>query len=693
MVVSEYFYFDLETTGLNPRTDQIHGIAYIDANGEAQYEYAWAISDYVKQKLADPSVRKVFHSGKRFDPKFIIASGLELNGELHDTLYYAKEINENRPLGLKPLSLSLLGPESLGGKADLDRAMHEAGVKNIGAFCKMDLMDPAHPFCEIISLYAKEDVRNMRDLHLLFIKRLREIDIKVKKTFGADHPSPLTHLRDEVIPTESYLRQIESGGVRVNLELIEEVRKQAEVVRLNLRNQLDNFPGILSGTIEIEKGLLLKAQVGKKNPVPARSEKHKTIFNWDSNAHVGRLVHEFVLPKGVEAGRTSGGAYKMDEVYLSNLQKGDKKNPLGPEDQKRISDFLILYSRFKKQAKIIGTYTGTNKKGIRSRVVTKEGMPWIYYGLSQTPKTWRTSSYDPNMQNLPRSSPVKRFFIPRSDEKLFLYGDYSQIQLRIAADLSGDPNFIDAYTNDLDFHKITAARIFRSTETEVTDEQRQVGKTCNFLLIFLGFARRLQGELKEKNGLDYSLDQCKELIENYYDYVRVYRWEYLENEIEFMKRHRFQICKTGAIRRLPEIEFGEYLDYRNRQFTGPYWMVKEIRKKLAQKDKIYQPTPEEIYKKANRIYNHALKQGINAPFQTIEAAIVKGAIGNLLRAKFDVKLMVHDSIIVEVDKSRIYQKEQMKEIMESSYQLSVPLKVDIKVIKSFDEKDKYIDKL
>ena len=128
--------------------------------------------------------------------------------------------------------------------------------------------------------------------------------------------------------------------------------------------------------------------------------------------------------------------------------------------------------------------------------------------------TGRLSSINPNLQNIPirteRGKLIRKSFIPRNENYTLLCADYSQIELRIIAFLSGDPNMKNAFHNNEDIHTSTAARVFNISIDEVNEEQRRNAKIVNFGIIYGVSAFGLS------NQTNLTRSESKEIIDNYF---------------------------------------------------------------------------------------------------------------------------------------------------------------------------------
>ncbi len=163
--------------------------------------------------------------------------------------------------------------------------------------------------------------------------------------------------------------------------------------------------------------------------------------------------------------------------------------------------------------------------------------------------TGRISSTNPNLQNIPVRTDdgreIRRAFIADEGD-LLLSADYSQIELRLIADISGDPGMVDAFNAGADIHRATAAKIYHEELGDVTDEQRRNAKTANFGIIYGISAFGLSERLSIPRG------EAKELIENY---MRTYPKikEYMEQSIARAREQGFVTTIHGRKRFLPEI--------------------------------------------------------------------------------------------------------------------------------------------
>jgi DNA polymerase-1 len=261
--------------------------------------------------------------------------------------------------------------------------------------------------------------------------------------------------------------------------------------------------------------------------------------------------------------------------------------------------------------------------------------------------TGRLSSSDPNLQNIPIRTPegrrIRQAFIAPPDHSL-VAADYSQIELRIMAHLSGDASLLNAFAEDRDVHQATAAEVFGLPLHAVTAEQRRSAKAINFGLIYgmsaFGLARQLgigRGEAQK--------------------YVDLY-FERYPGVKRYMEETKQQAREAGFV----ETIFGR---------------------------RLYLP---EIRSRNQALRQYAERSAINAPMQGTAADIIKRAMiavdSWLLRSKTPARLImqVHDELVLEVADAAVDAAvQQLRQLMARAAELSVPLKVDVGVGRNWDE--------
>ena len=341
-------------------------------------------------------------------------------------------------------------------------------------------------------------------------------------------------------------------------------------------------------------------------------------FNIASPKQVGDIL--FGKLKIVEKPKkTKTGQFVTSEEVLAQVQH---KHP--------IVKYILQYRGLKK---LLSTYVDALPELINSRT----GKIHTSYNQTVT-ATGRLSSSNPNLQNIPirdeDGKEVRKAFIPE-DGELFLSADYSQIELRIMAHLSGDKNMINDFTSGHDIHAATAAKIYKKPIEEVTKDERRKAKVANFGIIYgisvFGLAERMNVDRRE----------AKELIDNYFaTYPDI--CAYIERCKEEARANGYVTTLFGRKRFLPDI------NSRNAVVRG-----------------------------------YAERNAVNAPIQGSAADIIKVAMINIHRRikeenmRSTMILQVHDELnfsIVAEERDRMQQL--VVEEMQHACTLSVPLTAD-----------------
>jgi DNA polymerase I len=266
----------------------------------------------------------------------------------------------------------------------------------------------------------------------------------------------------------------------------------------------------------------------------------------------------------------------------------------------------------------------------------------VHTSFSQTTAaTGRLSSNEPNLQNIPirreLGRDVRRGFVPREGWML-LAADYSQIELRLLAHLSGDPAFVEAFRSGGDIHRQTAALIFDVPLDQVTKDMRARAKTINFATIYGQGAHALSRQLK----ITYA--EAKEFIERYFERFHRVR-EYLDSMVEYAREHGYVQTIFNRRRYIPEL--------RDRSFN-----IRAFGERTAQNSPIQGSAADLIKVAMIRIH---------------DALIARQGESTML-------LQVHDELVFESPPAELEElKALVKHEMEHAATLSVPLVVDLGV--------------
>ena len=340
-------------------------------------------------------------------------------------------------------------------------------------------------------------------------------------------------------------------------------------------------------------------------------------FNINSPKQLGEILFEtLMLPHGK----------KTKTGYSTNAEVLDKLRAYHPI----IQDILD----YRQVVKLKGTYVDGFIK-----LLTDDNK--IHTTFKQTgTATGRLSSAEPNLQNIPIRTTLGRelrhYFIPKSEDYLLIDADYSQIELRLLAAISGDENMIGAFLSGVDIHTSTAAKVFRVPENMVTSELRKRAKAVNFGIVY-GI-----GEFSLSDDLHISMKEAKEYIESYkasYPLVD----KYLKDIVEEGYAHGFVSTLYGRRRYIPEL-------------SGQNKMLKKFGERVAMNSPI-QGTAADIIKVAMINVNRRLKE------EGIDAKLI---------------LQVHDERLVEAHKDCVdLAAKILREEMENAIQLPVSLSVEL----------------
>ncbi|MBR5119111.1 MAG: DNA polymerase I [Muribaculaceae bacterium] len=252
-------------------------------------------------------------------------------------------------------------------------------------------------------------------------------------------------------------------------------------------------------------------------------------FNTASPAQVGEVLFGH-LKIDAKAKKTKTGQYSTTEEVLMKLR-----------DRHPLVDKILELRGLRK---LLSTYVNA----LPALVNPRTGRIHTTYNQTVT-ATGRLSSVNPNLQNIPVRSDdgkeIRRAFIP-ADGNVFFSADYSQIELRLVADLSDDSTMLDAFAKDEDIHAITAAKIYHEDLDKVTGDQRRKAKTANFGILYgisaFGLSQRL----------NISRSEAKMLIEGYFETFPKVK-EYIERSVAQAREKGYVTTLFGRRRMLPDI--------------------------------------------------------------------------------------------------------------------------------------------
>jgi DNA polymerase-1 len=341
-------------------------------------------------------------------------------------------------------------------------------------------------------------------------------------------------------------------------------------------------------------------------------------FNIGSTKQLGVILFEKL---GLPAGRKTQTGYSTDVSVLESLQG---RHP--------IIDDILLYRQL---TKLKSTYVDALPRMVDDRTGR------VHTSFNQTvAATGRLSSTDPNLQNIPirtdAGREIRKAFVARDGDHVLMSADYSQIELRLAAEISGDEGMMEAFREGEDIHTSTAMRLFGAEHGDVTPDQRRIAKTTNFGILYgisaFGLAQRL--------GISNA--DAKDLIDLYFSrYPKIN--DYIAGTIASAQSKGYVETLRGRRRYVPDIN-----------------------------------------SKNRNIRMFAERVAINAPIQGSAADMIKIAMIDIHSAieqrglRSRMILQVHDELVFDVYRSEINEiREMVLDLMKRAMSVSVPIEVEV----------------
>ncbi|MEA3306991.1 MAG: DNA polymerase, partial [Elusimicrobiota bacterium] len=378
--------------------------------------------------------------------------------------------------------------------------------------------------------------------------------------------------------------------------------------------------------------LELEKKIGKlQNEIFALS---KEEINLNSPKQLSELIYEKL---NIQLDEKNKNIYKTKTGYSTS-----EEALLTIKGEHPIIDKILCYREL---TKLKSSFVDNLLK-----IIAADGRVHTNYEQDGT-ATGRFSSSKPNLQNIPIRSEyggkIRKVFIAKEGYSL-IAADYSQIDLRVLAHLSGDENLISSFLKNADIHKRTAAEVFKVDENKVSAEMRRLAKAINFGIVYGQTAFGLARQLDIKGG------EAQKYIDHYFElYKGVKVW--IDSIIAFAKEKGYVATLAGRRRNVSDIDSAN-----------------------------------------NSLKNFAQRIAVNTPVQGGSADIIKKAMINVFfkieSLNLDAKMLmqVHDELIFEV-KDNI--KEEVSKIivyeMENAFKLKVPMKVEIKSGKNWADMEKF----
>lgn len=349
---------------------------------------------------------------------------------------------------------------------------------------------------------------------------MKDVDVEKAKEYAVEDTDITLQLKNKFEP-ELFAKNVEKIFYEVESPLVKVlVDMEYEGINVDVEFLKSYSDSLEKEIIDAEKNVY--EQAGLK-------------FNLASPKQLGEVLFD-KMQLDCNAKKTKSGQYATGEDVLIKLSK----------EHKICEDILI----FRELTKLKSTYIDA----LPSLIHHESGRVHTCYAQAVA-VTGRLSSTNPNLQNIPirteKGREIRKAFIPRDSNHVLVSADYSQIELRIIAAISGDPNMIDAFKNDKDIHLTTAARVFNVDEADVTKEMRYKAKSVNFGIIYG------QGAFGLAENLKISKSEAKEIIDNYklqFPGIQAY----MDNTINFCREHGYVETLMGRKRWLKDINSANF---------------------------------------------------------------------------------------------------------------------------------------
>jgi DNA polymerase I len=349
---------------------------------------------------------------------------------------------------------------------------------------------------------------------------MRDVEIEKIKDYAAEDADITLQLKQIFLP-------------QLKEKAVEKIFYEVENPLVKVLTDME-FEGIRIDEAFLKEYSVVLQEEAKKHE-EAVYEQAGVRFNLASPKQLGEVLFE-KLQLDPKAKKTKTGQYATGEEVLVKLAVTHK-----------ICDDILA---FRELTKLKNTYVDA----LPAMINKKTGRVHTSYAQAVA-VTGRLSSIDPNLQNIPvrttRGREIRKAFIPRSEEYVLLSADYSQIELRIVAAISGDENMCNAFKEGKDIHTATAAKVFGVDEAEVTKEMRYRAKSVNFGIIYG------QGAFGLAENLGISRTEAKEIIDNYKKQFPNIQ-KYMDDTINFAKEHGYVQTLMGRKRWLRDINSANF---------------------------------------------------------------------------------------------------------------------------------------
>lgn len=463
------------------------------------------------------------------------------------------------------------------------------------------LLQPSSSLPELEEVFSQEltisfDQLAKKNKKSVMLSKIFELKDKLMPKLERDH---LLKLYQEIeLPLIKVLARMEFNGVKVDKEWLNSLSER-------LGKRLD---------IIVDKAHSLAGEE----------------FNLNSPKQLGEVLFE-----------------KLGLPVIKRTKTGYSTNASVLEKLEGKHEIIPLISEYRELAKLKSTYIDSLPP------LVNEESGKIHTSFNQmVTATGRLSSTDPNLQNIPirteEGREIRKAFIPSSEDMLLLAVDYSQIELRVFAHLSGDKKLKEAFNSGADIHTETAAEVFEVAPEEVSPNLRRHAKVINFGIAYGMSSYGLSQDL------DIPVEEAQEYIDKYFERFSGVK-EYMDQTIKKVKECGYAETMFGRRRYIPEINSS---NYHRRSF--------------------------------------AERTAVNTPIQGTAADIMKKSMLDVYDAlkeadfELNILLQVHDELVFEVDRSDLDAAAKLiKDKMENTAELDVPLLVDLQIGENWRDKKDY----
>ena len=647
LAVAPKFAFDTETTGTNPRTANLVGMSFATEPGRAWYVsvprtsdfelrtsdlepaddlFAFAASGRAASPLtaaasgraaspltaafvqifapafADPSKTLIAQNAK-FDMAVLSRYGIEFGSTVHDTMLEHYVLDAAARHGMDALAREYLSYDPIPIERLIGEKERGKEQKSMADLAPEEGLD-----------YAAEDA----DVTLRLDAVLRP---------KAAQAGTLAALEESEEPLVPILLEMERAGVTIDVAALARYGAELETEIRGLESEIFSFNTAdgraVSPPAADGRAVSPLTADGRAVSPPAADGRGTRPINLDSPKQLADLLYTKLGLKPASTKKTQSGQFSTDEKTLQSIV----------DDHPVVRKIL----EYRACTKLKSTYVDK----LPQCIDPFDGRVHTTFAQAFT-ETGRLSSSDPNLQNIPirteRGRHIRAAIVPRDAHHMLVSADYSQIELRIMAAMSGDESMLAAFANGADIHRETAARVYDVMPALVTDDMRRKCKMVNFGIIYgisaFGLAQRLQIARKEAAGL----------IETYFRlYPRIRA--FMDTSIAKARETGYAVTMLGRRRTLRDIA--------SRNATA---------RQSAERD------------------------AINTPVQGTAADLIKIAMVRVARAlreaglKAQMILQIHDELLFDVPEDEVEQvKAIVKREMEGAMSLGVPLEVSVGV--------------